>query len=209
MLAQVSPQRLWAVQSWWQTLQALFAPASVSAQGMGLRTAWEGPVTGPVGGVDLVRGWGYDQAPAEALTTIRFFIDNAQNALVVCCSPRPDVAAAFPADVNALLSGWGLTLNWGNLTAGDHTVQIQFESTTGETVLSATRTVTVIKLGGFTFLSALSLTGATVGLDGEEIVLSGVTVTEAGTATTATVTLRLRWDMGAQALRLVSATTTS
>ena len=48
-----------------------------------------------------------------------------------------------------------------------------------------------------------------MGLDGEEIVLGGVTVTEAGTATTATVMVRLRWDMGAQALRLVSATTTS
>jgi hypothetical protein len=119
------------------------------------------------------------------------------------------VAAAFPADVNALLSGWGLTLNWGNLTAGDHTAQIQFGSTTGESVLSDTRTITVIKLGGFTFLSGLSLTGASVGLDGEEIVLSGVTVTEAGTGTTATVTLRLRWDIGAQALRLGSAVTTS
>ena len=209
MMAQASPQRMWAFHTLWQALQELFTPASVVAQGMGLRTSWEGPVVGPVGGVDLVRGWGYDQAPAEELTTIRFFIDNVQNALVVCCSPRPDVAAAFPADVNALLSGWGLTLNWGNLTAGAHTAQIQFESSTGETVLSDTRTVTVIKLGGFTFLSELSLTGASVSLDGEEIVLSGVTVTESGTGTTATVTLRLRWDMGAQGLRLISATTTS
>ena len=209
VVAQATPQRRWAFQTWWLALQELFAPIGVSAQGMGLRTAWEGPVAGPVGGVDLVRGWGYEQAPAEALMTIRFFIDNVQNSLVVCCSPRPDVAAAFPADVNALLSGWGLTLNWGNLTAGDHTAHIEYESTTGETVESDTRTITVVKPGGFGFLSTLSLTGATVSRDGEEIVVSGVTVTEAGTATTAQVTLRLRWDIGTQALRLVSAITTS
>ena len=166
-------------------------------------------MAGPVGGVDLVRGWGYEQAPAEALDTIRFFIDNVENAPVVCCSPRPDVAAAFPADVNALLSGWGLTLNWGNLTAGAHTAHLEYESTTGETVVSDTRTIIVVKPGGFGFLSAVSLTGAAVSLDGEEIVLSGVTVTEAGTGNTAQVTLRLRWDIGAQALRLVSAITTS
>ena len=71
-------------------------------------------------------------------------------------------------------------------------------------MLSETRTVTVIKLGGFTFLSGLSLTGAAVSLDGEEIVLSGVTVTKSGTGTAAPVTLRLRWDIGAQGLRLVT-----
>ena len=189
----------------WLALQRLFAPTAVSAQGMGLVGVWEGPVAGPVGGVDLVRGWGFEQAPSEALTTIRFFIDYVQQALVVCCSPRPDVAAAFPTDPNALFSGWGLTLNWGNLTAGAHTARIQFESSTGEIVSSDTRTIIVVKPGGFGFLSALSLTGASVSLDGEEIVLSGVTVTEAGTGNTAQVTLRLRWDIGAQALRLVSA----
>ncbi len=173
VLAQTAAQRTWAFQTWWQALQTLFTPASVSAQGLGLRIAWEGPVAGPVGGVDLVRGWGYEQAPAEELATIRFFIDSVQNAVVVCCSPRPDVAAAFPADVNALLSGWGLTLNWGNLSSGPHTVRIEITSTSGE-VLSESRMVTV---------------------------------TEAGTANTAQVTLRLRRDVGAQALRLVRTTT--
>ena len=150
-----------------------------------------------------MRGWGYEQAPAGALATVRFFIDEVQNAVVVCCSPRPDVAATFPADVNALLSGWGLTLNWGNLSSGPHTVRIEIMSTSGE-LFSQSRMVTVVKLGGFGFLSSVSLTGATISLGGEEIVLSGVTVTEAGTANTAQVTLRLRWDIGAQALRLVS-----
>lgn len=200
-MAQANPQRMWALQSWGQALQAL--------QDFFTRPLWEGPVVGTVGGINLVRGCGYDPAPAEEITTIRFFIDNVQNALIVCGSPPPDVADVFPMDVNALLSGWGLTLNWGNLTAGAHTAQIQFGSSTGETVLSDTRTVTVIKLGGFTFLSGLSLTGAAVSLDGEEIVPSGVTVTESGPGTTAPVTLPLRWDIGAQKLRLVSATTTS
>ena len=214
VVAQAQPQRMFALQhmqivkDWWQQLWSLFAPPSVVAQGVGLRTAWEGPVIGPVGGVDLVRGWGYEQAPAEALETIRFFIDNSQNALVVCCSPRADVAAAFPGDVNALLSGWGLTLNWGNLTEGQHMAQVQYVSTTGESVLSDTRTITVIRPGGFGFLSNLDLTSATVSLDGEEIVITGATVTESGTGNTATVTLRLAWDIGAQGLRLVSAVTT-
>ena len=66
-----------------------------------------------------------------------------------------------------------------------------------------------MKPGGFTFPSALSLTGATASLEGEEVVLSGVTVIEARTGNTAQVNFRLRWDIGAEALRLVSAITTS
>ena len=203
-----APVQRWPFQEWWQTVWSLFQPPRVVAQGMGLRTAWEGPVAGPVGGVDLVRGWGYEQAPSESLSTIRFLIDDVENELVVCCSPRPDVAAEFPDDVNAFLSGWGLTLNWGKFTEGTYTVQIQFESATGEMVLSDTRTITVVKPGGFEFLSNVDLSDATVSLDGEEIVISGATVIEAGTGITATATLRLTWDIGAQALRVVSATTT-
>ena len=55
------------------------------------------------------------------------------------------------ADVNALLSGWGLTLNWGDLTAGAGTAQIQFECATGETVLSDTRTVRWSNSAGLRF----------------------------------------------------------
>ena len=62
--------------------------------------------------------------------------------------------------------------------------------------------------GGFGFLDSLSLAGAEESLDGEEIVLTGVVVIEAGTLASAEVTLRLRWDAATQALRLVSATTT-
>ena len=112
-----------------------------------------------------------------------------KHAVAVCCSPRPDVAAAFPSDVNALLSGSGFISNWRSLTAGEHTAQIQFESTTGETLSSGTRTLTVVKPGGFTFPSALSLTGARASLEGKEVVLSGVTVTEARTGNTARVNL--------------------
>ena len=82
---------------------------------MGLRTEWESPVPRPVDGVDLVRGWGYEQTPSESPRTIRFFIDGVENELIVCCSPRPDMAAAFPSDVNALLSGWGLTRSTGEI----------------------------------------------------------------------------------------------
>ena len=176
-------QNMQDVKAWWQKLWSFFEPPSVIAQGMGLRTAWEGPVAGPVGAVDLVRGWGYEQAPTESLSTIRFFIDNVRNAIVVCCSPRPDVAAAFPADANAL--------NWGNLSEGDDTAKIQVESSKGEVVQSDARTITVVRPGGFGFLSGLALAGATISLDGEEIVITGATVIEAGTGNMATVTLRL------------------
>lgn len=175
---------------------------------MGLRTTWESPVVGAVAWVDLVRGWGYDQAPSELLAALQFFIDQVQNTTIVCCSPRPDVAAAFPDDVNALNSGWGLTLNWGNLSAGPHAIQIQYMSLSGEVLLSESRQVEVVKPGGFGFVDSLSLTEAMVSLDGEEIVVSGVVAIEAGTLASAEVTLRLRWDVSTQALRLVSATTT-
>ena len=87
-------------------------------------------------------------------------------------------------------------------------MQVQYESTTGESVLSELRTIQVIKPGGFGFLSNVDLTGAVISLDGADIVVTGATVTDAGSTNTATGTLRLRWDGGAQGLRLVSATTT-
>ena len=207
-VAQALPQRMWVLKQWWQNIWTLFQPPSVTAQTTGFRIAWEGPVAGPVGGEDLVRGWGYEQDSAEFLAAIRFLINAEQNALTVCCSPRPDVAAAFPSEVNALNSGWGLTLNWRNLDAGTHTAQIEYESSSGEIVSSETRTITGVKPGGFGFLSGVDVSGATVSIDGEEIVLAGLTVTEAGTGNTATVTLRLLRDSGSQGLRLVSATTT-
>ena len=104
-----------------------------------------------MGGIDLVRSWGYEQTPSEPLSAIRFLIDGVEAELIVCYSPRSDVVAAFPSDVNARLSSWGLTLNWGNLAKGEHTNQIQFESFTGKIISSDTRTITVVRVGSASY----------------------------------------------------------
>ena len=67
------------------------------ALGVGFRTEWESPVPKPVDGVDLVRGWDYQQTPSASPRTIRFTIDGVENELIVYRSFHPDVAAAFPS----------------------------------------------------------------------------------------------------------------
>ena len=172
-----------------------------------LQTQFEAPLMGPVQGVSLVRGWAFDTLPGETIDLVELFIDGVRNTNIPCCSPRQDVANAnpgFPA-ANTLNSGWGLTINWGDLSAGDHSTQIQVTSSTGEEALLDPRTVTVVKLGDFPFIDDFDISAASVSIDGQDIVLTGVIVQDKATQALANITLRLRWSEAAQALTIISA----
>jgi len=208
-LAQLTPPpSLFA--TWWKMVQHWFGGAAIVPRvfaNPGLMHAFESPASGPVSGIALVRGWAFETEEEEGIASIDFFVDGQLNTTIACCSEREDVQAAFPnaPDLNTLNSGWGLTLNWGDLAAGDHQVQVLLRSTTGASVMSEVRTVTVVKPGGFSFLDDLDKIEATGNfIDGEDIVLNSVIVTDAASQTTATVALRLNWDPAAQTLVIIS-----
>ena len=170
---------------------------------------FESPQDGPVAGVAVMRGWAFDQEGA-VITRVDIVIDDGELIIdVPCCAARPDVdqdaalQAAFP-DADRLNSGWGAVFNWGNLSAGLHTVRVEIDSADGDSVVSESRSVTVIKPGDFTFLSDFSLENATASIEGQEVVIENVLVQDSASGQQQSVTVRFVWSTAAQGLTMVS-----
>ena len=181
------------------------SPAAATAA-TGLTAVYEAPADGSVvAGVGLVRGWAFsDLTPAEP--RVALLIDGAEQGPVPCCSARPDVAAAYPGVAGALASGWGLVFNYGDLKPGPHTLGVRLTAqTAGGAPLeeTLTHTVTVVRLGGYAFVDEFDLRAATVRLEDEVVVLSGVVVRDKATQATQVVEVRLRWTAATQGLRIV------
>ena len=61
----------------------------------------------------------------------------------------------------------------------------------------------VVRLGGYAFVDEFDLRAATVRLEDEVVVLSGVVVRDKATQATQVVEVRLRWTAATQGLRIV------
>ena len=178
----------------------LLSPARVTAAA-GITAAYEAPADqAVVAGIGLIRGWAF--AAGSELATVTLRIDGAANGPVPCCSERGDVAAAYPEEGGALDSGWGLVFNYGNLSAGAHTIGVRIATEAGGAE-TAEHAVTVVQLGGYAFVDAFDVSGAAAWIAGEEIMLSGVEVRDKVTQATQLVNVRLRWSPAAQGLTIV------
>ena len=166
---------------------------------------------GPVAGLVAIRGRAFDTEEGVLISRVSLFIDGVLIGEIPCCSERADIAAAFPQfpAENTLNSGWGTIFNWGVLAEGEHTLYVEIQNTEGALFTTLPKTITVIKPGGFEYLSAVSLAGATADIDNDELVLTGVVVEgEADGATQQQeVNLQYAWSSSAQQLALVSAET--
>lgn len=179
--------------------------ATTAQASPGIVRSFEGPEANQVvSGVGVIRGWAFTDTPGASLNEVRLVIDGTPSNFIPCCSQRGDVAAAFPSNPNALNSGWGFTINYGNLPAGSHTLGLRLGDSIGAS-LTDNHGVTVVKIGSFEFLDQFNLSGTTVQIQGEEIVLSGVQVRDKASQQTRVVTVRLRWLQSAQALGIVAA----
>jgi len=161
-----------------------------------------------VSGIRIIRGWAFSEEENVRIATIRLTTDFDSQSTIPCCSGRGDVAAAFPEQANALNSGWGATFNYGNLTAGPHTITVQMEDSTGVAVALA-HNVTVVRLGGFAFVDQFDLSEATARVEKEDIVLGGVVVRDKASQQTKTIEVRLRWFESIQGLGIVAASNQS
>ena len=82
-------------------------------------------------------------------------------------------------------------------------------STAGEFLPSLIQNVNVVKPEEFPFLDMLSLGGASAYIEGQSVVLQGVTVRDKMTGQSAQIDLRLVWPESSQELAVGSAATVS
>jgi len=180
-------------------------PTAATAQAApGIVQAFESPEENQVAsGIGIIRGWAFADAPDAAIREIRLLIDGQPGSVVSCCTQRGDVAASYPENPSALNSGWGLTVNYGNLPEGPHTIGVRLEDSIGAS-LTLSHSVTVVKVGEFAFLDQFDFSGASARIEGEEIVISGVRVRDKASQENKVVNIRLRWSQSSQALGIVA-----
>ena len=151
-------------------------------------------------GIAVLRGWAFSSA-GRSIRTVQLLVDGNLLAVVPCCSPRSDVAAGFPNVPEALNSGFGITVNYGGLTTGVHTIAIKIEDSAG-----ATRTfykgVLAKRQGGITFVNQLDLSSSTVRIANGALVVEGTKVSSTDTPQPVTRIQRYRFDVSAQAFLL-------
>jgi Tol biopolymer transport system component len=177
----------------------------------GLVQAFESPEENQVAsGIGIIRGWAFADAPDAAIREIRLMIDGQPGSVVPCCTPRGDVAASYPENPSALNSGWGLTVNYGNLPEGPHTIGVRLEDSTGAS-LALDRNVRMVKIGGSEFLDQFDLSGATAQIvhpwgGGDEIIVDGVRVRDKASQQSRVVSVRLHWFQSSQGFGIVAST---
>ncbi|MGE0682977.1 MAG: hypothetical protein AB7P69_19000, partial [Candidatus Binatia bacterium] len=217
---------------WFENLQGLgiidsttVTPASVATLGQPLTTVrqaassslscgealcgvLESPSDGPVAGIGVLRGWTFP-VQGRFLRRVRIVIDPVIDPTpgpeIPCCSPRADVAGAFPGEINALDSGFGVTINYSELEAGAHTIGVRIEDSEGE-VLELVAQVTVVRPNNYAFLDRFDLSAAAVTIDGKDLVVSAVQVRDKATHRTTARIFRFRWDVSAQGFLLIKET---
>ena len=170
-----------------------------------IRAALESPENGQAAsGIAIIRGWAFATRAGVQISSVELFIDGVRSGNIPCCSERADVRAAFPQfpATNTLNSGWGITVNWGIVSSGSHTVRVDVKTTAGES-FSAASMVTVVKPGDFEFLDQFDLSGAFVGSDDQDIVVEEAQIRDKATGQLKLINARFRWEENCQCLGMV------
>jgi len=191
-----------SLRHWWHGTTFGPSPAYAASKIIAFLESPEGGQS--ASGISVLRGWAFDEDGQATVRTVRLTVDNVPVLVIPCCTGRQDVAAVFPQNRNAADSGWGLTVNYANLSAGSHTIGVEIESSAGA-VLSTTRQVSVAKVAGFDYIDLVDFSKATARIEGDDIIISGVRVRDFTSQQTKTVQLRLRWVVNSQSLGIVAA----
>lgn len=163
-----------------------------------------------VSGIGVLSGWAFSSV-VGARVTVRLFVDGTDMGVIPCCVERRDVADAFPAHAQALQSGFGQVFNFNLLPNNQVTIAVEVSDDRGSTPQRREATVTVIKPGGFEFLTQLDLffiDRIALRDDKKEIEIVGA-IARKDANNAQEVTLRLAWQENAQNLGIVHAETTT
>ena len=178
-----------------QVRQSRAQTAAEGAQVSPIKAARESPSNGQtVAGIAVIRGWAFSSA-GRTIRNIQLLVDGNPFAVVPCCSVRGDVAAGFPNVPQALSSGFGITVNYGGLATGVHTLALKIEDSAGATK-TLYKGVLAKRQGGIAFVDQLDLSTANVRIANGALVIEGAKI--AGTSRIQ----RYRFDVSAQAFLL-------
>jgi hypothetical protein len=187
----------------WLRIKPVLVNAEAASGVVGLI---ESPALGEVtSGIGVFRGWTFAEDLSATIKEIRMLVDGQPLFPILCCTEREDVVAVFSGNPNARDSGWGMPVNYGNLSTGSHTLGIQVEDSLGAS-RTFERGIEVIQVGGFPFLDQVSLSSAAIHIEGDDVILSGVQVRDKSSQQTRIITIRLRWFQSSQSLVIVSST---
>lgn len=167
-----------------------------------------------VDGKSLISGWTYSDLDPNAAITVTLRINGTDTSdTIPCCVSRLDVQTAHPgAPPN---TGFGRLQNYGIFNPATLTsigVKITIQGEPQPRIID--HQVIVVKPGArssdadptlFSFLSQLSINGAKGVFDGEELIMTPVTVTDSGTGGTRKATLRLLWAANTQTFGVIKA----
>ncbi|HXG20063.1 MAG TPA: beta-propeller fold lactonase family protein [Methylomirabilota bacterium] len=160
-----------------------------------------------ISGVSAIAGWGFSSVP-NAQIRLRVRIDGIDIGDIPCCGQRLDVAQAHPDAPQARNSGFGLLFNFNLLAEGAHTVTIEAQDDAGSPPRQEDHIITVVRPGGFKFLSALTFSSAddpTLSSDKQEIIVNKAEATDDVTAKKQRVNLHIAWQANRQTLGIVGA----
>jgi YVTN family beta-propeller protein len=189
-------------QSWpFYFLPLLLGLVVATASHADLTVMLESPAqTQHVSGIGTISGWAFSSA-ANAQVTVQLRIDGVSQNIIPCCVDRSDVAQQFPDMPQALRSGFGLLYNFNLLSAGTHTIAIEVHDDAESLPQTQEYTITVIKPGGFEFLSDLNLSAASnikFTDDRWEVIIEGVEVEDKETEKKQKVNLHVAWQENIQ-----------
>ena len=171
----------------------------------------EGPANGqPISGIGIIRGWAFSDSAGVRISQVTLRIDGKDITAIPCCSERADVQSAFPEfpAENTRNSGFGITFNYGNLTAGTHTIEMAIQDSSGAR-FDRSHTVTVVKAGDFSYIDQADLNGASAERQGQDVVMTGLRVRDKASQQEKRINARLRWFQNTQALGLVESSTSA
>lgn len=183
-----------------------------------LTVNWESPLNNQdIAGIQQFRGFAFSDSSTQPLS-VKLTVTSPFTASVDVPwgSARADVGTSNPQ----LNSGFGITVNAGNFSAGGTatiTLEVREAGSSGAcaapTCRSETRTFTIAKPGGragdannlFAFLNDLDLGNANLIRDGDDIIAAPVSAVDSGSGGTRLSTLRLQWIRNSQSFGVVDA----
>ena len=151
---------------------------------------------GTASGITAISGWAYS---TEGVVTVKLRLNGETREEIPCCGPRADVQAVHSdAPPN---TGFGLLFNYALLPAGVHTIGVEVSD--GEDTMVVDHAVTVVVPANSERLNAVDLSGAEAKIEGDNIVVSGIKVTDSDM--TATVDIDLNYKTGLQSFQITEA----
>lgn len=162
-----------------------------------LSLVFESPSADFAGGVGLVSGWAFANAPAADLSNIELTVDDKEPISLPCCFSREDVATFFPERPQALSSGFGLLTNFNLLPSGMHTFELTVEDSSGASHTHS-RIVETVRLGDSEFLDSFDMADAEVELSSETLFLDKVRVRDKVSQVSREISASFIWQESCQ-----------